>query len=275
MPKPLPRIFWIDIFARNVTFLLNKRHTFVIIKHNKMKQKIIVVASFLILATVSVACIIAGINNNEKGVKETRTVESFSGIDADSGFNVYLYQDGKSEVVVESDSTLIQHIETNVKNGVLKIRLKKNVVRTKTLNVHVHFDKLNMIKASGGGDIIGKTILKQNKLVINSSGGSDVSIEVYANEIEANMSGGVDLDISGTTNSFNINASGGSDVNAFDLKSANAKVNASGGCDVEIFATQKIDIDASGASDVVFSGNPKLVNINKSGASDVKRKKND
>lgn len=240
-----------------------------------MNRKTIIIASLLIVATVSVACVITGFNDDEKTITETRNPGNFHGIDADSGFDVFLYQDGKNEVILEADSSLIEHIETKVKNGVLQIRLNKSFAKINKLSVHVHFDEINIIKASGGSDVVSKTILKQDKLEINASGGADVDVQVDANTIVAGVSGGADLDISGTSNKLNINASGGSDVKAYKLKSLNALVNASGGCDVEVFATQQLDIDASGASDVVFCGNPSVVNINKSGASDVKRRMND
>ncbi len=65
-------------------------------------------------------------------------------------------------------------------------------------------------RSSGGADIKARQ-LKAKKVVVSSSGGSDV--EVYASrEIEASASGGSDVDYYGSPETENVSSSGGSDV---------------------------------------------------------------
>jgi len=106
-------------------------------------------------------------------------------------------------------------------------------------------------------------------LEINLSGGSDLEMELTANNIECNASGGSDIDLIGSADRIDISCSGGSDVEARKFMVKHCTVSASGGSDVEIHATESIDASASGASDITYKGNPLQVKVHSSGSSDI------
>jgi hypothetical protein len=66
-----------------------------------------------------------------------------------------------------------------------------------------------------------------------------------------------------------VSSTGGSDLNAGRLTADVADVHSSGGSDLTIAVREKITGDASGGSDVTYTGNPPTVDVDTSGGSDV------
>jgi hypothetical protein len=117
----------------------------------------------------------------------------------------------------------------------------------------------------------GDTLIVDTEGSFSTSGGGRRFVTVTTDRIEViEASGGADVNGSGATESYRLQASGGSDVDLVDLQASTVEIEASGGSDVSIFASESITGEASGAADVQIFGNPTSVNIEESGAADVK-----
>ena len=125
------------------------------------------------------------------------------------------------------------------------------------------------LDASGGSDVKTEGTFASDNLRVGASGGSDLTIDVAAGVLHVEASGGSDLRVSGTARSAHIESSGGSDLNAGALTAEEADVDSSGGSDVAIAVSQKISGEASGGSDVTYTGAPGSVNVNTSGGAEV------
>jgi hypothetical protein len=91
-------------------------------------------------------------------------------------------------------------------------------------------------------------------------------------ELEAMSSGGSDLRLSGTADSVAIQASGGSDIDARDLRARAVDIQTSGGSDAVIDVSERLVAQASGGSDIVYSGNPATADIDEGGGAGVTRR---
>jgi hypothetical protein len=85
-------------------------------------------------------------------------------------------------------------------------------------------------------------------------------------------SGGSDLRVSGTARSARAHSSGGSDLDASRLTVDDIDVHSSGGSDLAVAVRERIAGHASGGSDITYSGDPRSVDVNSSGGSDVRRR---
>jgi hypothetical protein len=206
--------------------------------------------------------------------KEQRNVGSFNAVHVGSGIDLFIYQDDQQKVVVESDSN-IDDIITEVENGVLIIRYKKNNQIFKWGNedkVFVYVPGLKEIKCSGGSDAETMGQFKTDMIILSASGGSDLKVDLRANEIEVDCSGGSDAIISGTSRKLKAHTSGGSDLKGYDLTVDEADLQASGGSDIQITVNKKMVANASGGSDIYYKGNPEFVNVNSSSGSDINKR---
>jgi Putative auto-transporter adhesin, head GIN domain len=204
---------------------------------------------------------------------EDRAVASFSKLRVDNGIDVHLTQSDREGLRVEVDGYALEDVVTEVVDGELRLSRARSAggwrFGRSRVSVDVSFVEVAALQASGGSDIDGRGNLKLDELSVVASGGSDIDLSVQATRIEFTVSGGSDLELRGSAESLTIVASGGSDVSATGLQAARIKLVASGGSDANVYATEAIEVNASGGSDVRISGDPQQRNVNADRSSDV------
>ena len=203
-------------------------------------------------------------NGNGNVVTEERTVnQDFDKVRGSSGFDVYLTEGSENKIVVEADENLLEFIETEISNGKLTIGSSKNIGRSKAKKVHVTYINLSSIEASSGADVIGKSVIKSEKITLDSSSGADLEVEVFTKELYAETSSGADIQVSGKATTVYANASSGSELNAKNLNSITCSAKASSGADIIVTVQDKITAKASSGGDVRYYGDP--VSVTKKG----------
>lgn len=96
---------------------------------------------------------------------------------------------------------------------------------------------------------------------VDASGGSDMELrDISARTTRISASGGCDIELTGNTDELTLTASGGCDVSASSLTARNGNVDFSGAADGNIRVTERLDVNVSGAADVICHGNPREVN---------------
>jgi hypothetical protein len=204
--------------------------------------------------------------------KVTRQVESFDGIKASAGINVYLFQSNDEKVVVEADDNLLDCIKTEVRGSTLHCYIDCNIHFSSEMKVYVNYKMLNKIEASSGADVFGETIVKTSTLDIGVSSGADVKVDIDAEKVYCDVSSGSDATISGKASHFQGNASGGADIKAEDLKVTTCDVSASSAGDIKITVSESIEANASSGGDITYYGKPEKEHIEESSGGDVSRR---
>ena len=208
--------------------------------------------------------------------RETRPLEGFDAIEIGGGIDLFLQQGAGFVVEVEADEDELAEIVTEVRNRTLQIRRKSSFSFFNWSghpgSVHVTLPGLASLTASGGSDVRTERTFMGDRLQLVASGGSDLEIAVTVAELEAEASGGSDMRLRGSARSASVRSSGGSDLNASGLTVDEADVRSSGGSDASIAVRDKIVANASGGSDVTYSGEPRTVDVNTSGGADVRRR---
>jgi Protein of unknown function (DUF2807). len=214
------------------------------------------------------------VGNGEMG-KRVFKLSEFKNVSVSSGIDIYLDPSGKNQAELVTDKNVINAVEVEQNGNNLIFKLREGVRRTtKGIKVYLSYKTLERIKASGGSDVYmnNNAVLKSKSLSIDASGGSDIRLAIDVETLSCESSGGSDIYLNGKASNASFDCSGGSDVKSKGLIVENCSVDSSGGSDVTITATKSIKIDASGASDVYYYGNPKNVSVSKSGSSDIYRR---
>lgn len=209
---------------------------------------------------------------------QARQVGSFHGIEVSGGIDLYLDQsDAVGVAVSATDEEDRDMVKTIVENGILKIYYKKPDSwlsvswGNKQLRAYVSVKQIDMLRASGGSDILIHESLNCQNLHMQLSGGSDCKGKIQAQELHIVASGGSDAILEGQVNQLKVQASGGSDVKGFGLVSQIANLSASGGSDIHVTVQKDLSADASGGSDIYYKGEPLKRQVSTSGSSDIKR----
>jgi Putative auto-transporter adhesin, head GIN domain len=207
--------------------------------------------------------------------RESRPLEGFDAVEVGGGIDLFLRQGAGFVVEVESDEDVAE-IVTEVRDTTLEIRRKSSFNffhwGGDHGSVRVTLPTLVSLTASGGSDVRTEGTFTSDSLEIVASGGSDLTIDVSAGTVDAVASGGSDMRLSGSARSVSVRSSGGSDLNASRLTAEEADVESSGGSDLSIAVRNRIVGNASGGSDIAYSGQPTVVDVNTSGGADVRRR---
>lgn len=183
---------------------------------------------------------------------ETRDEGSFEGIDVDGVFQVEITAQDNFGIDIEADDNLLPLIKTEVSGGVLHIESESKISSGNPIRVKISAPNIESIEASGLSKVAVRS-LKNSDLKVNANGVSKINIE-------------------GETANLTIDVSGASHVDTINLKAEDVTAEASGASHVSVFATYKLHAEASGASKIVYSGNPKNIEKSTSGASSVREK---
>lgn len=231
--------------------------------------------ALIALALLSSCNLIGGerVNGNGNIVTETSDLSGFSGVSVGGAIDLYVSQGNSYSVKVVADENLQQFLRITKDGDVLNIRPENNMnLRSSSgIKVYITSPTINKLGASGASNIIAETALQGNELYIDLSGASTAKVDLDYSGVEMDLSGASTAELRGKSKSIDIEGSGSSHVNAMDHTTAEANVDISGASSVNIFVTEKLDAEASGASEVVHSGGAR-VNSNTSGASSVRSK---
>jgi len=213
-----------------------------------------------------------GVTGNGNVMTESRKLEtSFHSIKATEGLDVYLTQGASESVKVQADENLHDIILTEVKEGVLHIHTKENIARSSAQKVIVEFDNLEKITSTSGSDVYSTNTIKTDKLVLRSTSGSDMELQIEANSVICEATSGSDIRLTGTTNTFSAETSSGSDIKAGKLKAKICDAKATSGSDITLYSSEQLTAKASSGGDITYYGNPDKVSKNDSPSGNVRK----
>lgn len=184
---------------------------------------------------------------------QREVTEEFTVISASEGLDVYVTQADEFEISVEADENIIDLIGTDIKDGRLKIHTIENIGRA-TKKIYVSLPEITALNSSSGADLITKNVLEANKISLDASSGSDLQVELIADEVEAKTSSGADIKVSGEANFLNADASSGSDIKARNLLVKKCTADASSGADISVNVSESLTANASSGADISYSG---------------------
>jgi hypothetical protein len=137
--------------------------------------------------------------------------------------------------------------------------------------VYVAAPSFRTIDVSGASNIVGENkLVSDETLDIELSGASEAKVDLKAPRINAEVTGASTITLTGETKDLNVIGSGASGAKCFELMTENTTVDISGASSAEVFASVKLDAQASGASEIKYKGTPAITqDIN--GASSIKK----
>ncbi len=181
---------------------------------------------------------------------EKRDVPAFKSIDVGGAAEVEVVAGKEQSVVLEADDNILPSITTEVRGDTLHIGRKEGNFRTKNrLRVTISVPELTGMEISGA--------TRANAL------------NIRAENFKLRVSGASKVNVEGEARSLDVDLSGASNIDAENLRTERAAVDASGASKATVFVSDTLNAEASGASRVSYSGNPRNVNKDASGASSV------
>ncbi len=210
-----------------------------------------------------------GVRGNGNVVTETRYISPFSAIVISGSVDVYLSQDEEESITIEADENLLDIITTEVEGNTLRIYEKKNIRQAESRKVYINFREINSLIADGATDVYGRSPIRAETLELGINGASDVTLEIYVDELICRIKGAADAYLSGEAEAMIARVSGSCDLEAGKLVTQVCQVEASGASDAQVHAVVSLDAKARDSSDIEYRGNPEILRMEESTAADI------
>jgi hypothetical protein len=248
---------------------------------------ILVLASILLLGATS--CRAFGyVEGTGPVVSQTYDFTNFENVEISNAFGFDITRSDNYSVTISAHQNLFDHMDIKKSGDTLILRMKPGSYTNSDTRAVISMPDLRSLNVSGASRGSVKGFKSNNSLNITSSGASQVEVDLEAGKTQAevsgaskltgslvaqdysfNISGASTCEISGSAAQGNIEVSGASRFNSQNFKMQNTTVSVSGASTAKIFTSGTLNIEASGASTVTYSGAPQIKGLNVSGASHV------
>jgi Putative auto-transporter adhesin, head GIN domain len=183
---------------------------------------------------------------------EKREVSGFSKIDGSGAINVEIVIQNDFSVEVEADDNLLQNIKTEVSGDTLKIYSEGRLSRKNPVNVKIGMPSIEGLEINGASKANALNI-KSDELFLKANGASKITIGGEVKNLESRINGA-------------------STVDAENLKSENVQIKVNGASKATVFATNRLEANANGASRITYIGEPTNLEKRANGASSINSK---
>jgi hypothetical protein len=261
------------------------------------KHKLVLVVAILAFSILACQLGEIGLGQMVRGsgdvVEETRTVSGISGVELATLGNLFIEMGDTESLRIEAEDNLMEHLETEVRGGRLRIGTRGNVnLRpTEPVNYYLTVTGLDMIAISSSGNIQAPDLeadrfsvtisssgdlemgdITTDRLTVGISSSGDVRMGVLNAEVlEVDITSSGNLDIAGgQVAAQNVSISSSGNYRAEDLESTEADVRLSSSGSATIWVSDSLRAVLSSSGDLRYRGNP-TVDANTSSSGDVVR----
>jgi len=209
--------------------------------------------------------------------RETRELDTFSGVSVSSGVDAKLIQGTQNQISIEVNGIQLDRVKTHIKNGVLEVSVKHKKFwfgswGKKDIDVVITYtEELGRLKASSGSNLFVDHTIVTDELEIAVSSGAHMDVEIDVREVDIDISSGSVVDLSGVTDIAYLESSSGASFRGFGLKANKASADGSSGASIEITVVNDLRADVSSGSSVRYKGDPKDKDIDKSSGGSVRQ----
>ncbi|HSI11978.1 MAG TPA: DUF2807 domain-containing protein [Chthoniobacter sp.] len=182
---------------------------------------------------------------------EHRTIAEITSIDSGGAFEIQ-WSSGAPALAVTTDGNILPHIHTKVSGQTLKISTDGSIAPTKGVRVVISSAALDRLDLTGAVHLVAQ--------------------KVSASAFSISSAGATTIEIDGSATTLAVNLTGASRLNAAGLQTKTAKVNLVGASSGDVAVSDALDATVTGAGSLTYSGEPKSVERQLSGAGSIHHK---
>jgi len=229
----------------------------------------------LFLAVILLAgCGTRTITGSGNVVAQEEAITGFDRVGVSHGFDANISQGDSFGVVIRVDDNLVEYLQVVKQGNTLKIDFVPNTpnILRATLQAEVTMPDLAGLDMSGGTDVTITGFESTQVFTVDASGGSHLQGDVVAGDVTFDISGSSEVVLTGSAQNAMIEASGSSDLDLADFPVLDAAVDLSGSSEATVNLSGRLDVDASGSSNLYYLGDPTLGDMDTSGSSSIEQK---
>jgi hypothetical protein len=190
-------------------------------------------------------------------------VASFSKVEIEGAYKIYLSQGKKCSLSVDGDEDLIDDLNVDVERGTLYIDMdddKVKINRSNSLTLYITVRDLSKLVIEGGVKLYTKGYLELDDFQLKVSGGGRLNMELAAKHVDIKGEGGIWITLEGRAESLDSHFEGAGKLYAKDFETKNVRVKMEGAGWASVYAEESLTAKLEGIGRIKYYGNPKHVN---------------
>jgi hypothetical protein len=234
-----------------------------------------VILVLFLMAALLVACIPGGITGSGEIVTHEESFTGFDRLDISHAFDVDVRQGSDYSVIIRVDDNIEKYLEVKKQGSTLKIGMQPNLnlsFGNTTMEAEITMPELVGLNTSGASSVTITGFESSDDFDAELSGASTLRGDIEAGDVRFEISGASSLILTGSGDNLRLDISGASDADLEEFPVEDARIELSGASNATVNVNGTLDVEASGASDLYYVGEPSLGDIDTSGASSIKRK---
>jgi Putative auto-transporter adhesin, head GIN domain len=193
-----------------------------------------------------------------KVISETRKASNFDTLEVSYPAQVFISQGSSESVKIEAEDNLLPGLQTEVRNGTLKIYYKaedgKHVNPTRTVKITIVVKDLKEVNFESAGELTLEGI-ETDELNISVSGAGNLRLnEITARKLSVDLSGAGSMTASGTSNNLRVIISGFGSYDGKGMHSKTVDVDLSGAGSATVWVDDELNAQISGAGSINYYG---------------------
>ena len=199
----------------------------------------------------------------------------FTKLDVSYNFKVFInFSDTEEKVEVKANDNLHQFTDLKIIDKTLQIGVNglRNVRGDETLNVYITTKTITDYKGSGNAIFLVNDAIEGKKLVLDFSGTSELSSNLYVDSLKVVLSGDCRIDLVGNARHLDALLSGTSELSDYGLAVKSLKILLSGISRSYLTVRDIMDVEASGSSELSYMGDARIVHQNVSSQAKIIKK---
>ncbi|MEO6549208.1 MAG: head GIN domain-containing protein [Ferruginibacter sp.] len=214
---------------------------------------------------------------NDPNAQKRTLSSTFSTISVTDGVVLYLTQ-GKDESIAisASDPKYLERYKTEVENGVLRIYYDNKGVNwtgneKRKLKAYVSFKALEKLNASGGAQVIMKSIITGDKMEYTFTSGSRFTGDVNIGQLDVAQNSGSFIEMNGKAGTLKVEASSGAMFKGYELETDYCEAKATSGGGVRVNVNKELSVKANSGGGIHYKGNGVIKDMNVNSGGIVKK----
>lgn len=208
-----------------------------------------------LMATILFMCACSGIDDG-RSVTTSYAVMPYSKLDVSQAIHVTV-SDTAKHIYVTCGERIAKRVNVKYEYDELKIGLKPGTRSNGQVNVLIPSNALlREVDLSGASSFNCDDTLVGRELSFELSGASSLNVKIDVPECDIDLSGASHATVMGKATSVDLDLSGASTLEAIDLVADHVEASLSGASKSTITCNASLEVEASGASNFIYRGNP-------------------
>ncbi len=205
------------------------------------------------------ALLIASVNMGFAQITEKRDLPEFHSLNVSSGIDAELVLSEKEGIYLEIENANPLNLVSEVKNGVLNVKMKTGSDKKSVLKVKIYFKDLKEIESTARASVWSEEDIYLEDLSIRLFNGGATRLRLYCDDLDINISQGSILTLKGEGKFQEVKVNTKATYSGYEFKSEKAVVNSSSYGMAKVNVSKYLEANASSGGFIGFVGNPARV----------------